>query len=86
MDIGAGIVLYGIIWFMVLYIVLPIRLKTQEEEGDVTPGTPASAPHKLNMRRKIVQTTIWAFVVWAVVAGIIISGVIPLSTFDFYGG
>ena len=82
MQIGAALVLYGVIWFMVLYIVLPIRLTTQGDADDVTPGTPAGAPHKLNMRRKLLVTTIWAFVVWAVVAAIIISGIIPITTFD----
>ena len=82
MDIGAGLVLYGIIWFMVLYVVLPLRLTTQGDADDVTPGTPAGAPHKLNMRRKLLITTLAAGVVWAIAASIIISGIIPVSTFD----
>lgn len=82
MDIGAGIVLFAIIWFMVLYVVLPIRITTQGDVKDVTPGTPAGAPHKVNMRRKFIITTIGAVIVWAIAATIIISGVIPVSTFD----
>ncbi len=82
MDIGAGIVLYAIIWFMVLYVVLPIRLTTQGDVNDVTPGTPAGAPHKINMRRKFIITTIAAAIVWAIAATIIITGIIPVSTFD----
>jgi len=86
MDIGAGIVLYAIIWFMTLYVVLPIRLTTQGDVNDVTPGTPAGAPHSVNMRRKMLITTIAAAVVWAIAASIIISGIIPVETFDIMGG
>lgn len=82
MDIGAGVVLYAIIWFMVLYVVLPLRLTTQGDANDVTPGTPAGAPHKLNLKRKLLLTTLAACVVWAIAATVIISGIIPVSTFD----
>ena len=43
MEIGASLVLFAIIWFMCLYIVLPLKLTTQGDVNDVTPGTPASA-------------------------------------------
>lgn len=85
MQIGSAIVLYAIIWFMTLYVVLPIRLTTQGDAKDVTPGTPAGAPHKLNMRRRMLITTVAAFVVWAIACAVIISGIIPVSTFDFWG-
>ncbi|MEO0693763.1 MAG: DUF1467 family protein, partial [Pseudomonadota bacterium] len=29
MGIVSGLVLYAVIWFMVLFVVLPIRLETQ---------------------------------------------------------
>ena len=44
MTITGAIVLYAVCWFMTLFVVLPIGVQSQEEAGDVVPGTPASAP------------------------------------------
>ncbi|MCB1409914.1 MAG: DUF1467 family protein, partial [Rhodobacteraceae bacterium] len=39
----SAFVLYAFLWFLTLLVVLPIRLKTQEDVGEVVPGTPRSA-------------------------------------------
>lgn len=44
MAITSAIVLFAVIWFMLLLIALPMRMKSQEQDGNVVPGTPASAP------------------------------------------
>lgn len=79
MSITSAIVLYAILWFMTMFIVLPIRLKTQGEAGEVVPGTHSSAPSEIQMWAKVKQVTVIATVAWVVVAGIILSEVI---TFD----
>lgn len=79
MNPVSGIALYLVIWFMVLFVILPIRLTTQAEQGERVEGTPGSAPVNPDMRRKFKLVTIWASVVWIVIAGIIISGVITLD-------
>jgi predicted secreted protein len=48
----SAIVLYLVIWFMVLFVVLPLRLETQGERGEVEPGTPEGAPANLDMWKK----------------------------------
>ncbi len=85
MGITSAIVLYAVIWFMVLFLVLPLRLVTQGDAGDVVPGTPAGAPHQAVMGRKLRLTTIVATVLWVVIAGIILSGVIEVRDFDWLG-
>jgi len=40
----SGFVLFAVFWFMVLFVVLPLRLQTQGENKNVVPGTPSSAP------------------------------------------
>ena len=35
MNIVSGLVLFSIVWFMVFFVVLPLRLKTQGEAGEV---------------------------------------------------
>lgn len=85
MSISAAIVLFLICWFMVFFIVLPLRLTTQDEAGEVVPGTPRSAPAGFVMRRKAKITTIVAVLVWAALYVIITQGWITVRDFDVMG-
>ncbi|MEO0693079.1 MAG: DUF1467 family protein [Pseudomonadota bacterium] len=84
MGIVSGLVLYAVIWFMVLFVVLPIRLETQGDQGKVEPGTHASAPANLNMRKKAKLVTMIAAVIWVILAAIIFSGVITVRDIDWF--
>jgi predicted secreted protein len=84
MSIVSAIVLYAVIWFLVLFIVLPIRLVTQGDQGEIVPGTQAGAPANLQMRRKAFVTTIVATIVWAILAAIIVSGMFRLSEMELF--
>ncbi len=86
MSVMSAIALFGIIWFMVLFIVLPIRLETQGEAGKVEPGTPASAPSDAKIVQKFKIVTAITVVLWAVAAAVLISGVLTLESIDFFGG
>ncbi|WP_170383579.1 DUF1467 family protein [Ruegeria atlantica] len=83
MTITAALVLFAVIWFMTLLVVLPIRIKTQGDLGDIVPGTHAGAPEVHHMKKKMWITTGISVVLWAIVAGIIISGVISVRDFDW---
>ena len=50
--------LYFVLWWLVLFAMLPFSLRTQDEEGEVTLGTVASAPGRAHMRRAFLRTTI----------------------------
>lgn len=50
--------IYFIMWWVVLFAMLPFGLKTQEEDGDVTLGTVASAPKGSHMLSAFLRTTI----------------------------
>ena len=80
----SGLVLYAVIWFMTFLVVIPIRLKTQGDVGEIVPGTHASSPQVHNLRRKAWITTGVALVIWAIVAAIIVSGVITIRDFDWF--
>jgi len=84
MGITSAIVLFAVIWFMTFLIVLPLRLKTQGEVGDVVPGTHVSAPSDPQLRRKIKTTTICAVILWIIIAGIIFSGWITVRDMDWF--
>lgn len=84
MTITAALVLYAVTWFMVFFIVLPIRFRSQGDAGEVVPGTPAGAPAGFVVVKKAKITTLLATVIWAVLAGIIISGVIGIRDIDLF--
>jgi len=84
MGITSGIVLFAVIWFLVLFVSLPIRLKTQGDVGEVTPGTHAGAPAELNLRRKLLIVTAITVVLWAVIAWAIVSGVVTVRDLDIF--
>jgi predicted secreted protein len=85
MSITAAIVLYAVTWFMVFFIVLPIRFVSQGDTGEVVPGTPKSAPATEMVGRKARLTTVIAAGVWVVLSGIILSGVITVRDLDVRG-
>lgn len=80
----SAIVLFAVIWTLVFFIVLPLRLETQGEAGEIVPGTHASSPANFNLKRKAKVTTFWALPIWAVIAGIILTGTITVRDFDWF--
>lgn len=85
MSITAALVLFMVIWFMLFLIILPLRLQTQGEAGEVVPGTHSSAPANPRIGRKAAITTAIAVVLWCVIAAIILSGVISVRDLDWFG-
>jgi predicted secreted protein len=63
MTIGSLVAIYFVVWWIVLFAVLPFGVRTQEEEGEVTLGTTHSAPARPLLVRKAIATTIIAAVV-----------------------
>ena len=66
MRIGTFIAIYFVVWWVVLFAVLPWGMRTQEEEGNVTLGTPASAP----ANPRLLQKAVWTSIVSAAVVGV----------------
>ena len=84
MGIASGLVLYAVIWFMVFFVVLPLRVTTQGDRGEVVPGTPASAPEVSHLKRKAWITSGIALVLWAIIAAIILTGAITVEDLDMF--
>lgn len=82
MTITAAIVLFSITWFMVFFVVLPLRFVSQGDVGEVVPGTPKSAPAGDIVVRKAKITTAVAVVIWAALCAIILSGWITIRDID----
>ena len=79
MNIVSALVLYAVIWFVTLFVILPIGLRTQEEDGEVVPGTHPGSPADFRFGRIFLIVTLVATVVFAIIAAIIISGIVTLS-------
>ncbi|SFB84112.1 DUF1467 family protein [Tropicimonas isoalkanivorans] len=84
MAITSAFVLLSVIWFMVFFIVLPIRLTTQDDAGDVVHGTPRSAPTDPMLKRRALIVTAIALPLWAVVCAIIVTETITVDDFDLF--
>lgn len=84
MSVTSAIVLFAVIWFMVLFCVLPLRLRTQGDDGEVVPGTHAGSPTDARMGRRFLVTTIVSVVLWALSFGVIASGMIGVEDFDLF--
>ncbi len=80
----SGLVLFAVVWAMVFFVVLPLKMVSQGDAGEVVPGTHQSAPADAQIGRKAKITTIWAFGIWAVIAGVIWSGAISVRDIDWF--
>ena len=69
MGFALGLAIYFVIWWLVLFAVLPIGVRTQGEEGTIVPGTPASAPGAPRLLRIVVLTTLVTTLVFAFIWG-----------------
>lgn len=67
MTVAFGVAIYFIIWWITLFMVLPFGMRTQDEQGDIVPGTPGSAPAHIRIVRVFAINTVVAAVVFAVV-------------------
>jgi predicted secreted protein len=65
MSLATSIAIYFIIWWTVLFAVLPWGVRSQHESGAITPGSDPGAPTLPRLRRKLVWTTIVAALVFA---------------------
>lgn len=66
MTLVSYFAIFFIIWWVVLFAMLPFGLRTQDEEGDVTLGTTASAPRGPHMARAVLRTTVVTLVIFGV--------------------
>ena len=67
MRLTFALAIYLVIWWTVLFAILPLGVRTQGEDGSVVPGTPESAPTRPRLVRVMVLTTLVSAVVFAFV-------------------
>lgn len=74
LKMSGGVALYFVIWWTLLFAVLPFGVRSQAEAGDVAHGTEPGAPAAPALREKAIWTT---FVSAATL--VFTAGVLPLS-------
>jgi predicted secreted protein len=74
-----AVALYFVIWWLVLFAVLPIGVKSQYEAGEVVPGSEGGAPHAPMLLRKAVITTLIAGVVFGIVHLFVVERIVSLD-------
>lgn len=71
-----GLVVFLITWWLVVFMMLPIGVRSQDESGEVVEGTEPGAPVSPMLKRKAWWTTIATSVIWLVYYAITESGML----------
>lgn len=59
--------LYFVVWWTIVFAILPIRVRSQAEAGEVTAGTEPGAPSVPALRERAIWTSIVATIVFVAV-------------------
>ncbi|MEL6220287.1 MAG: DUF1467 family protein [Pseudomonadota bacterium] len=79
MSITSGLVFYAVVWTLVFFIINPLWQTSQEEDGEVVPGTPPGAPVDPMIKRKALWTTVWATPIFVLLVVVIEFGLVTLE-------
>ncbi len=87
-DLGVALTsilaIYFILWWVVLFTVLPWGNQSAHEAGEESmPGHAASAPLKPRIGRKFVITTVISAVIFGIGYGVAASGLLSLDDIPF---
>ncbi len=70
LRVSGSLALYFVIWWILLFAVLPFGVRSQAEAGEVVRGSEPGAPALPALREKAIWTTLVASVVLVIVAAI----------------
>lgn len=66
MAISSSIAIYFVLWWVVLFAVLPFGVRSQAEDGATVPGSDPGAPTMHRMMWKLIWTTIISAVLFGI--------------------
>lgn len=79
MSPTAAIAIYFVLWWVVLFAVLPWGVKSQHEGETFEPGTDPGAPQRTLLLPKLIATTLISAVIFATGYWVWASGMIPFD-------
>jgi len=76
-----GIVVFLLVWWMVFFTILPLRVRGQFEDDDVVPGSEPGAPVDPRIKAKMWLTTVVTSGLWLVYFIVFEFGFVSLDMF-----
>ncbi|WP_243368477.1 DUF1467 family protein [Microvirga solisilvae] len=70
LRVSGGLALYFVIWWILLFAVLPFGVRSQAESGEVVAGSEPGAPAVHGLQEKAIWTSLVASVVLAIAAAV----------------
>jgi predicted secreted protein len=64
-SVSTAAAIYFVLWWVLLFAVLPWGVRSQEESGDVVPGSDPGAPAVPRLVAKLLWTTVVTTIVFA---------------------
>lgn len=81
MNLATYIAIYFIVWWVVIFAVLPFGVRSQHEAGAVEDGTEPGAPQRPLLLRKALVTTVVAAVIVGLFAWLVETDRLRLDMF-----
>lgn len=70
-GVSGALSLYFVVWWTVLFVILPFGVRSQEEAGEVTPGSDPGSPAAPRLRERAIWTTLAASIVFVATAALL---------------
>ena len=67
MSLTGSIVVFVILWWLILFLILPRNISSQEKEGYITEGTDPGAPSNPKIVKKLILTTAITTILFAII-------------------
>jgi predicted secreted protein len=82
MSITTALAIYFILWWLTLFAVLPWGVRSQQESGDITPGTEPGAPALPRIAAKLMWTTLVSAIIFALLYVVYVYRLITFEAVD----
>lgn len=79
----SAFVVFSVTWFLALFCLLPVRIRSQEEAGDTVPeGAMTGAPSNPNLGIKAIGATVISAVITGIAWYVIGNRIVTLETME----
>ncbi len=79
MSVTTAVAVYFLIWWIVLFVVLPWGVRSQQEHGDISQGTDPGAPAIPRVMAKLAWTTVAATAIFALCYVVYVNRLVTLD-------
>ena len=66
MSWALGTAIFVIIWWTLLFTILPFGVRSQQESNSIVPGSDPGAPAKPRLGKKLLINTVLAIILWGI--------------------